>query len=73
MSSSRASIAQHPSYAIVDKADARAQLLAFIRDEHPGESGIVYALSRRRVDETASVLRAAGFAAVPYHAGNALS
>jgi ATP-dependent DNA helicase RecQ len=56
-------------YGIVDKTDARAQLLAFIRDEHPGEAGIVYCLSRRRVDETAAWLAGKGIAAVPYHAG----
>ena len=33
-------------YTIVDKADARAQLLRFIREEHAGEAGIVYCLSR---------------------------
>jgi ATP-dependent DNA helicase RecQ len=41
-------------YAIVDKADARSQLLNFIRVEHPGDAGIVYCLSRRKVDETAA-------------------
>ena len=56
-------------YTIVDKGDARAQLLAFIRDEHPDEAGIVYCLSRRRVDETAAWLAGKGIAAVPYHAG----
>ena len=56
-------------YAIVDKDDARAQLLAFIRDEHPGEAGIVYCLSRRKVDETATWLAAKGVRALPYHAG----
>ena len=56
-------------YAIVDKDDARAQLLGFIRDEHPGEAGIVYCLSRRKVDETAAWLAGKGVAALPYHAG----
>ena len=56
-------------YAIVDKLDPRAQLLAFIREEHPGEAGIVYCLSRRKVDETAAWLAAQGVAALPYHAG----
>ncbi len=44
-------------YTIVDKDDARAQLLRFIRDEHPGDAGIVYCLSRRKVDETARLAR----------------
>ncbi|HEY1327424.1 MAG TPA: DNA helicase RecQ [Casimicrobiaceae bacterium] len=56
-------------YTIVDKHDARAQLLQFIRAEHPGESGIVYCLSRKRVDETAAWLVAQGIDALPYHAG----
>ena len=56
-------------YAIVDKADARAQLLRFIEDEHRGEAGIVYCLSRRKVDETAAWLVSMGISALPYHAG----
>jgi ATP-dependent DNA helicase RecQ len=56
-------------YTIVDKADARAQLLAFIRSEHDGDAGIVYCLSRRRVDETAGWLQSHGVKALPYHAG----
>jgi len=56
-------------YAIVDKADPRAQLLAFIREEHPNDAGIVYCLSRRKVDETAAWLAAQGLRALPYHAG----
>jgi len=56
-------------YTIVDKDDARDQLLRFIRDEHPGEAGIVYCLSRRKVDETAAWLVGKGVRALPYHAG----
>ena len=56
-------------YTIVDKDDARAQLLRFITDEHPGEAGIVYCLSRRKVDETAAWLASKGVRALPYHAG----
>jgi ATP-dependent DNA helicase RecQ len=56
-------------YTIVDKDDARAQLLRFIRSEHAGEAGIVYCLTRRKVDETAQWLRAQGVDALPYHAG----
>ena len=56
-------------YTIVDKEDARAQLLRFIRDEHPGEAGIVYCLSRKKVDETAAWLGAHRLRALPYHAG----
>ncbi len=55
-------------YTIVDKDDPRAQLLAFI-GEHAGEAGIVYCLSRRKVDETAEWLAGKGVNALPYHAG----
>jgi ATP-dependent DNA helicase RecQ len=56
-------------YTIVDKHEPRAQLLRFIREEHPGEAGIVYCLSRKKVDETAAWLAAEGLRALPYHAG----
>ncbi|MEW8505728.1 MAG: DNA helicase RecQ [Candidatus Thiodiazotropha sp.] len=49
--------------------NARERLLRFIRDEHPGESGIVYCLSRRRVEETADWLRSRDIDALAYHAG----
>jgi ATP-dependent DNA helicase RecQ len=50
-------------------ASAREQLLRFIRDEHAGDAGIVYCLSRKRVDEIAAWLATQGLAALPYHAG----
>jgi ATP-dependent DNA helicase RecQ len=56
-------------YTITDKRDPRAQLLAFIRGEHPSEAGIVYCLSRKRVDETAAWLQSHGVRALAYHAG----
>jgi ATP-dependent DNA helicase RecQ len=56
-------------YTIVDKGDARVQLLRFVRDEHEGDAGIVYCLSRRKVDETAAWLAGKGVRALPYHAG----
>ena len=56
-------------YAIVEKNAAREQLLDFVRTQHAGESGIVYCLSRRKVEETAAWLTAQGVAALPYHAG----
>ena len=56
-------------YEIALKNDPRRQLLAFIRGRHAGESGIVYCLSRAKVDETAAWLRAQGVDALPYHAG----
>ena len=56
-------------YTIVGKEDARFQLLHFLRIEHPGDAGIVYCLSRRKVDETAAWLAAKGVRALAYHAG----
>ena len=56
-------------YRIVPKINARRQLLRFLREEHPEESGIVYCLSRRRVEETAGFLVREGLLALPYHAG----
>jgi ATP-dependent DNA helicase RecQ len=56
-------------YTIADKRDARTQLLGFIRSEHPGTAGIVYCLSRKRVDETAAWLQSQGVSALAYHAG----
>jgi ATP-dependent DNA helicase RecQ len=56
-------------YRIVDKAEPRTQLLRFIEDEHPGDAGIVYCLTRRSVDETAAWLAERGVRALPYHAG----
>ena len=49
--------------------NAREQLLRFIRETHAGEAGIVYCLSRKRVDEVAAWLERQGLAALPYHAG----
>jgi ATP-dependent DNA helicase RecQ len=56
-------------YQIVEKADARRQLLAFIRDEHAGDAGIVYCQSRKKVEDTAEWLTQQGITALPYHAG----
>jgi ATP-dependent DNA helicase RecQ len=52
-----------------DSGGARSRLLHFIREEHPGEAGIVYCLSRKRVDAIAEWLAAQGLTALPYHAG----
>jgi ATP-dependent DNA helicase RecQ len=56
-------------YEIVDKQNAPAQLKAFIAERHPGDAGIVYCLSRAKVEDTAAALAKAGIAALPYHAG----
>ncbi len=52
-----------------NQGNAREQLLRFIRHEHPEQAGIVYCLSRKRVDDTAAWLSAKGLTALPYHAG----
>lgn len=57
------------TYRIEPKASARSQLLNFITTEHPGDSGIVYCLSRRSVEQLAEALVARGIPALPYHAG----
>ncbi|MGW7267126.1 DNA helicase RecQ [Streptomyces sp. NPDC054842] len=56
-------------YRVVPKADPKKQLLSFLREEHPGDAGIVYCLSRNSVDKTAEFLSRNGIEAVPYHAG----
>ncbi len=56
-------------YQIVEKANGRKQLLDFIQGEHAGDAGIVYCLSRKKVEETADFLNASGITALPYHAG----
>jgi ATP-dependent DNA helicase RecQ len=56
-------------YRIVQKQNSREQLIDFIRAEHAGDSGIVYCLSRKKVDATAEWLRTKGVNALPYHAG----
>jgi len=48
---------------------AREQLLRFLRTEHAGDAGIVYCLSRKRVEEIADYLAGQGLDALPYHAG----
>ena len=56
-------------YEIVDKQNAPAQLKAFIAERHAGDAGIVYCLSRAKVEDTADALTKAGVQALPYHAG----
>jgi len=55
-------------YRIVPKDQPRKQLLAFLA-ERKGDAGIVYCLSRKKVDEVAAFLSEQGFPALPYHAG----
>lgn len=56
-------------YRIVPKVDPRKQLVGFIREQPDGAAGIVYALSRKSVEQTATYLAAQGLDALPYHAG----
>src|ERR1700732_1504367 len=56
-------------YEIVDKQNAPAQLKTFIAERHAGDAGIVYCLSRAKVEDTATALTKAGVEALPYHAG----
>lgn len=56
-------------YRIVEKNDVRRQLLKLIQEEHSGDAGIVYCLSRARVEDTAAFLCTQGIRALPYHAG----
>ena len=55
-------------YRIVPKEQPRKQLRGFLA-ERRGDAGIVYCLSRKKVDEVAAFLSAQGFPALPYHAG----
>ncbi len=56
-------------YRIERKDGARNQLLRLLRAEHAGEAGIVYCLSRNKVDRVAEWLCQQGINALPYHAG----
>ena len=56
-------------YRVTQKNNARQQLLAFLETEHPNDAGIVYCLSRKKVEETAAWLKEKGWDALPYHAG----
>ncbi|MGC2165973.1 MAG: DNA helicase RecQ [Gallionella sp.] len=56
-------------YRVTQKNNARQQLQIFLETEHPDDAGIVYCLSRKKVDETAAWLKLQGWNALPYHAG----
>ena len=57
-------------YRITPKgSNSKSQLLSFLKSEHPKDAGIVYRMSRNKVDETAEWLCQQGFNALPYHAG----
>jgi len=56
-------------YRIMQKQKGKQQLLDFVQLQHQGNAGIVYCMSRKKVDETALWLVDQGIAALPYHAG----
>jgi ATP-dependent DNA helicase RecQ len=56
-------------YEVVEKRNTTAQLQQFITERHAGDAGIVYCLSRAKVEDTAAALVKAGIPALPYHAG----
>ena len=56
-------------YRVEVKENEKAQLLGFLRSEHPGDSGIIYCMTRKKVEEIARFLSEKGIAALPYHAG----
>ncbi len=56
-------------YRVTQKANARQQLQTFLEAEHANDAGIVYCLSRKKVDETAAWLKEQGWDTLPYHAG----
>ena len=55
-------------YEIRDKSDPKREIIKFIR-QHPGKSGIIYCLSRKKVEELSELLNINGIKALPYHAG----
>lgn len=57
------------SYRVMNKDNEKKQLLEFLNTQHKGSSGIVYCISRNKVMEIAKFLKAAGYKALPYHAG----
>ena len=55
-------------YEIRDKSDPKRDIIKYIR-QNPGKSGIIYCLSRKKVEELAELLNINGIKALPYHAG----
>ncbi len=56
------------NYEIRPKKDVQREIIRFIK-QHSGKSGIIYCLSRKKVEETAQMLNVNGIKALPYHAG----
>ncbi|MBB3262729.1 ATP-dependent DNA helicase RecQ [Azospirillum sp. OGB3] len=57
------------TYRVVPKKSERQQMLAFLRENHPEDAGIIYCMSRAKVEDTANWLNQQGREALPYHAG----
>jgi len=55
-------------YEVRPKKETKKQLIKFLKD-HKGKSGVIYCLSRKKVEEIAQLLNVNGFKAAPYHAG----
>jgi ATP-dependent DNA helicase RecQ len=56
-------------YLVTERTGGTAQVLRFIRNEYPGQAGIIYCLSRKKTQQVATKLAAEGLVALPYHAG----
>lgn len=56
-------------YAVYERTDEIKQLDQFLKENHEGDTGIVYCLSRNKVEKTAETLQNMGYNAIPYHAG----
>ncbi len=56
-------------YRVVPKQNAKTQLLRFLKAEHSDDAGIVYCMSRKKVEKTAAWFKEQGWKALPYHAG----
>ena len=56
-------------YLVTERTGGTAQVLRFIRNEYPGQAGIIYCLSRKKTDQVAAKLAGEGLVALPYHAG----
>jgi ATP-dependent DNA helicase RecQ len=56
-------------YSILERNNPKKQVYDFIRNNHPGDSGIIYCISRKKVEDMAEWLQAKNINALPYHAG----
>ncbi len=56
-------------YSIVNRNNPKKQIWAFISENHHGDNGIIYCISRKKVEELATWLQQQGLNALPYHAG----